>query len=69
MTFLGYRIGRNHRPGTGTGAAYIGTSSESGERPEYLPSCERLEDDLIPLARKGVHEDPLRAAFPPPPSP
>ena len=42
MTFLGYRIGRNYRPVTG--AAYIGTRPESGERPEHLPSHERADD-------------------------
>ena len=42
MTFLGYRIGRNHP--TGHGCRLHRHPSESGERPEHLPSCERADD-------------------------
>ena len=41
MTFLGYRIGCNYRPGTG--AALHRHTFEPGKHPEHLPSCERVD--------------------------
>ena len=43
MTFLGYRIGRNHRPGTG--AAYIGTRPS---RSSVQSICRRVSELTTP---------------------
>ena len=55
MTFLGYRIGRNYRPGTG--AAYIGTRPS---RASVRSICRRVSELTTPLLHPGAGQLGLR---------